>query len=73
MGYTAVGEHVGLAQRMESAAPPGGVMLSESTARLVENAAVLSDRRGPHQRIRRSGGRTSTAGYGDTPRDRRKR
>ena len=26
-GYTAVGEQVGLAQRMESVAPPGGVML----------------------------------------------
>jgi adenylate cyclase len=39
--YTAVGEQVGLAQRMESVAPPGGVMLSESTARLVEHAAVL--------------------------------
>src|SRR5690242_2442242 len=39
--YTAVGEQVGLAQRMESAAPPGGVMLSLSTARLVEDAAVL--------------------------------
>ena len=43
MGYTAVGEHVGLAQRMESVAPPGGVMLSESTARLVQRAAVLSE------------------------------
>jgi adenylate cyclase len=42
-GYTAVGEQVGLAQRMESVAPPGGVMLSESTARLVENLAVLGD------------------------------
>jgi class 3 adenylate cyclase len=42
-GYTAVGEQVGLAQRMESVAPPGGVMLSESTARLVEHAAVLAD------------------------------
>src|ERR1700755_2436246 len=39
--YTAVGEQVGLAQRMESVAPSGGVMLSESTARLVEHAAVL--------------------------------
>lgn len=39
--YTAVGEEVGLAQRMESVAPPGGVMLSESTARLVEHATVL--------------------------------
>ena len=35
-GYTAVGEQVGMAQRMESVAPPGGVMLSASTARLVE-------------------------------------
>ncbi|MGO9380875.1 MAG: ATP-binding protein [Mycobacterium sp.] len=43
LGYTAVGEQVGMAQRMESAAPPGGVMLSESTARLVEGAAVLSE------------------------------
>jgi adenylate cyclase len=41
LGYTAVGEQVGLAQRMESVAPPGGVMLNESTARLVEHAAVL--------------------------------
>jgi class 3 adenylate cyclase len=42
-GYTAVGEQVGMAQRMEAAAPPGGVMLSESTARLVENLALLGD------------------------------
>ena len=41
-GYTAVGEQVGMAQRMESVAPPGGVMLSESTAWLVENAVVLA-------------------------------
>jgi len=40
-GYTAIGEQVGMAQRMESVAPPGGVMLSASTARLVENSAVL--------------------------------
>jgi class 3 adenylate cyclase len=42
-GYTAIGEQVGLAQRMESVAPLGGVMLSESTARLVENSAVLGE------------------------------
>src|SRR6202035_3483773 len=42
-GYTAIGEQVGMAQRMESAAPPGGVMLSASTARLVEGAATLSE------------------------------
>ncbi len=41
LGYRATGQHVGLAQRMESVAPPGGVMLSESTARLVEHVAVL--------------------------------
>ena len=40
-GYTAIGEQVGMAQRMESAAPPGGVMLSASTARLVDGAATL--------------------------------
>jgi class 3 adenylate cyclase len=44
LGYAAIGEQVGLAQRMESVAPPGGVMLSESTARLVEGtAAVLGE------------------------------
>ena len=32
-----------MAQRMESVAPPGGVMLSASTARLVEDAAVLGE------------------------------
>src|ERR1700741_2326826 len=42
-GYTAVGEQVGLAQRMESVAPAGGVMLSASTARLVEGAAILGE------------------------------
>lgn len=42
-GYTAIGEQVGMAQRMESAAPPGGVMISESTAQLVEHAADLGD------------------------------
>jgi adenylate cyclase len=44
-GYTTIGDQVGMAQRMESAAPPGGVMLSESTARLVENEAMLGERR----------------------------
>ena len=42
-GYTAVGEQVGMAQRMESVAPPGGVMLSASTAQLVEGAATLGE------------------------------
>ena len=42
-GYHAIGKSVGLAQRMESVAPPGGVMLSESTARLVENTVTLAE------------------------------
>src|ERR1700744_3084100 len=43
LGYTAIGEQVGMAQRMESVAPPGGVMLSASTARLVDGGAVLGE------------------------------
>jgi adenylate cyclase len=42
-GYAAVGEQVGIAQRMESVAPPGGVMLSASTARLVDGTATLAE------------------------------
>ncbi len=41
--YAAIGEAVGYAQRMESVAPHGGVMLSAATAQLVEHAAVLKD------------------------------
>ena len=43
LGYAAIGEPVGFAQRMESVAPPGGVMLSESTARLVEHTVMLAE------------------------------
>jgi class 3 adenylate cyclase len=50
-GYTAVGEQVGMAQRMESVAAPGGVMLSASTARLVDGAASL----GEFERVRIKG------------------
>jgi class 3 adenylate cyclase len=39
--YTAVGVQVGMAQRMESVAEPGGVTLSAATARLVEHVAEL--------------------------------
>ncbi|MGA7054741.1 MAG: adenylate/guanylate cyclase domain-containing protein [Mycobacterium sp.] len=42
-GYTAIGEQVGMAQRMESMAPAGGVMVSESTARLVEDVLALGE------------------------------
>jgi class 3 adenylate cyclase len=51
LGYTTIGEQVGMAQRMESVAPPGAVMLSESTARLVGGAAQL----GPPQLVRIKG------------------
>jgi class 3 adenylate cyclase len=40
LGYTAIGEQVGMAHRMESVAPPGEVMLSASTARLVDGAVT---------------------------------
>src|ERR1700742_5153856 len=50
-GYTTIGEQVGMAQRMESVAPPGGVILSASTARLVEGAATL----GEDERVRIKG------------------
>ena len=43
LGYSATGHHVGMAQRMEAAAPPGEVLLSEATARLVEHTAVLAE------------------------------
>ncbi len=42
-GYTAVGVQVGMAQRMESVAPAGGVMLSASTAQLVDGGADLGE------------------------------
>jgi class 3 adenylate cyclase len=43
LGYAAIGETVGFAQRMEGAAPPGVVMVSESTARLVEHTVMLAE------------------------------
>jgi class 3 adenylate cyclase len=43
LGYAATGTTVGFAQRMESVAPPGGVMLSESTAQLVERTVTLAE------------------------------
>jgi class 3 adenylate cyclase/tetratricopeptide (TPR) repeat protein len=43
MDYTALGHTVGLAARMESLAPPGGVCVSEATARLVAGYVTLRD------------------------------
>ena len=48
LGYAATGEAVGMAQRIESTAPPGGVMLSESTAQLVERAVMLAEQEWVH-------------------------
>jgi class 3 adenylate cyclase len=57
--YTAVGHPVGMAQRMEAAAEPGGIVCSASTARLVERSAVLGPIawitvKGPPNRLRRN-------------------
>jgi len=43
LSYTAVGAQVGLAQRMESVAPAGAVMITDSTARLVDTIAMLGE------------------------------
>ena len=54
--YTTIGDQVGMAQRMESVAAPGGVMVSESTSRLVEGEASLGERtNGADQGCRRTG------------------
>jgi adenylate cyclase len=57
LGYTAIGEQVGVAQRMESVAPPDGVMLSDSTAKLVGDTVVL----GEPERVHVKGGNTLLA------------
>jgi class 3 adenylate cyclase len=41
--YAATGGTVGFAHRMQSVAPPGGVILSEATARLVEPTVTLAE------------------------------
>jgi class 3 adenylate cyclase len=46
--YAATGEPVGFAERMQSVAPPGAVMLSESTARLVEHTVMLAEPQSVH-------------------------
>jgi adenylate cyclase len=59
-GFTVVGHPVGMAQRMEAAADPGGVLCTEGTARLIEKSAVL----GPPQWV-------SVKGIGERVRSRR--
>ncbi len=43
MDYTAQGETVNLAARLQSAAPPGGILIGEATHRLVERYIVTED------------------------------
>ena len=63
LGYAAIGEQVGMAQRMESVAPPGAVMLSR-----VDRAAGRAHRDagrtgvGAHQGGRRTGARAPAGG-----------
>jgi class 3 adenylate cyclase/tetratricopeptide (TPR) repeat protein len=76
LGYAATGQPIGFAQRMESVAPPGGVMLSESTARLVEHIVMLDDTQWVHikgteepvpaRRLREIGPRDGSAGRVET-------
>jgi adenylate cyclase len=65
LGYTTIGQQVGLAQRMESVAPSGGVMPSASTARLVEGAATLGESElVSDQGCGRADARSSAVGHG---------
>ena len=52
-----------MAQRMESVAPPGGVMLSASTARLVDGSGSGRTGDGSDQGCRGTGGRPSAVGH----------
>jgi adenylate cyclase len=58
LAYTAIGKQVGMAQRMESVAPTGGVMISDSTAHLVQDIAQL----GPPELMRVKGSDDPVAG-----------
>ncbi len=43
MDYTAVGDTTNLAARLEKAAPPGGILISETTRRLIEGLFETED------------------------------
>jgi Adenylate and Guanylate cyclase catalytic domain len=59
--YTAIGQQVGMDQRMESVARPVGVMLSESTARLAEHVVLLGEPELVHIKRSSNAGRGSQA------------
>jgi DNA-binding response OmpR family regulator len=42
--FTVIGDPVNLAQRLESKAPPGGILLSDSTYQLVKSAVVVESK-----------------------------
>lgn len=44
MSYTVIGREVNLAQRLESAAPPGGILISQRTYSLVKEDVKTEDR-----------------------------
>ena len=44
LSYTVLGEPVNLAQRLESSADPGGILISARTAELLEDEIVLTAR-----------------------------
>lgn len=44
MSYTVIGREVNLAQRLESAAPPGGILISQRTYSLVKEDVKAEDR-----------------------------
>lgn len=48
LGYRATGETVGMAQRMEAAAAPGAVLVSDSTAQLVAHLVLLAEPESVH-------------------------
>src|SRR5207245_9969087 len=67
MDYTAQGHVVGLAARVQQLAPPGGISVTEQTARLAAGCFDFLDRgEGPHKgssgpaRVRGSRGRSQT-------------
>jgi class 3 adenylate cyclase len=54
MDYTAVGETTNLANRMETMARPGGILISENTQRLVNSKFILRPESGMDGKFKKS-------------------